>query len=85
VGDSLGMVVLGHPTTLPVTMDDMVRHAGAVARGASNALLVADLPFMAYQPSVEMAMVSSGRLLQEAACTPSSWRARAPSSRAWPG
>lgn len=66
VGDSLGMVVLGHPTTLPVTLDDMVRHAAAVSRGASNALLVADLPFMTYQPSTEMAMLSAGRLLGEA-------------------
>jgi 3-methyl-2-oxobutanoate hydroxymethyltransferase len=66
VGDSLGMVVLGHPTTLPVTLDDMVHHASAVARGAANALLVADMPFMSYQPSVEMAMVSAGRLLREA-------------------
>src|SRR5215472_14087425 len=65
VGDTLGMVVLGHPTTLPVTLDDMVHHAAAVARGSSRALLVGDLPFMSYQPSVEMAMVSSGRLLQE--------------------
>jgi 3-methyl-2-oxobutanoate hydroxymethyltransferase len=66
VGDSLGMVVLGHPTTLSVTLDDIVHHASAVARGSSNALLVGDLPFMSYQPSVEMAMRSAGRLLQEA-------------------
>jgi len=66
VGDSLGMVVLGHSTTLPVTLDDIVHHASAVARGAAGALLVGDLPFMSYQPSVEMAMVSSGRLLREA-------------------
>jgi 3-methyl-2-oxobutanoate hydroxymethyltransferase len=66
VGDSLGMVVLGHPTTLPVTLDDIVHHAAAVARGSTSALLVGDLPFMSYQPSVEMAMVSAGRLLREA-------------------
>jgi 3-methyl-2-oxobutanoate hydroxymethyltransferase len=66
VGDTLGMVVLGHSTTLPVTLDDIVHHAAAVARGSSQALLVGDLPFMSYQPSVEMAMVSSGRLMQEA-------------------
>jgi 3-methyl-2-oxobutanoate hydroxymethyltransferase len=66
VGDSLGMVVLGHPTTLPVTLDDIVHHAAAVARGSTGALLVGDLPFMSYQPSVEMAMVSAGRLLREA-------------------
>jgi 3-methyl-2-oxobutanoate hydroxymethyltransferase len=66
VGDTLGMVVLGHSTTLPVTLDDIVHHAAAVARGSAGALLVGDLPFMSYQPSVEMAMRSSGRLLQEA-------------------
>jgi 3-methyl-2-oxobutanoate hydroxymethyltransferase len=65
VGDSLGMVVLGHKTTLPVTLDDIVHHASAVARGATDALLVGDLPFMSYQPSVEMAMVSAGRLVAE--------------------
>jgi 3-methyl-2-oxobutanoate hydroxymethyltransferase len=66
VGDTLGMVVLGHPTTLPVTLDDIIHHARAVARGAANALLVADMPFMSYQPSVEMAMLAAGRLLREA-------------------
>jgi len=66
VGDTLGMVVLGHPTTLPVTVDDMVHHASAVARGSSRALLVGDLPFMSYQPSTEIAMLSAGRLMQEA-------------------
>ena len=66
VGDTLGMVVLGHSTTLPVTLDDIVHHAAAVARGSTGALLVGDLPFMSYQPSVEVAMRSSGRLLQEA-------------------
>jgi 3-methyl-2-oxobutanoate hydroxymethyltransferase len=66
VGDTLGMVVLGHPTTLPVTLDDIIHHARAVARGAAGALLVADMPFMSYQPSVEMAMLAAGRLLREA-------------------
>ncbi len=65
VGDSLGMVVLGHETTLPVTMDDMVRHTGAVSRAASHSLIVADLPFLSYQVSVEQAMTNAGRLLQE--------------------
>src|SRR6266550_8690984 len=51
VGDSLGMVMLGHPTTLPVTLEDMLHHAKAVARGARQALLVGDLPFMSYQVS----------------------------------
>ena len=66
VGDTMGMVMLGHPTTVPVTLDDVVHHARAVSRGAPNALLVGDLPFMSYQPSTEMAMRSAGRLLQEA-------------------
>src|SRR5262249_4348417 len=65
VGDSLGMVVLGHSTTLPVTVDDVVHHARAVARGATGALLVGDLPFMSYQASLERAMLAAGRLLQE--------------------
>lgn len=66
VGDSLGMVVLGYETTLPVSMDEIVHHARAVARGARSALLVGDLPFMAYQTSVEDAMRAAGRLLKEA-------------------
>src|SRR5207245_5944403 len=66
VGDSLGMVVLGHPTTLPVTLDDMLHHAKAVARGARQALLVGDMPFMSYHASVEQAITSAGRFVQEA-------------------
>jgi 3-methyl-2-oxobutanoate hydroxymethyltransferase len=66
VGDSLGMVVLGYPTTLPVTVDDMLHHAKAVARGARQALLVGDMPFMSYQTSVESAVANAGRFLQEA-------------------
>lgn len=65
VGDSLGMVVLGHDTTLPVTMADMIHHARAVARGAVNALLVGDLPFGAYQASAEQALTSGIRLIKE--------------------
>jgi 3-methyl-2-oxobutanoate hydroxymethyltransferase len=65
VGDSLGMVVLGYPTTLPVTMDDMVHHCKAVARGASRALLVGDLPFMSYQVSREDALRNAGRLVKD--------------------
>lgn len=65
VGDSLGMVMQGHDTTLPVTLDDMVRHAAAVVRGAQKALVVADLPFLTYadKPS---AIVAARRLMQEA-------------------
>ena len=65
VGDSLGMVVLGYDSTIPVTMDDMVRHTRMVRRGASNALIVADLPFMAYQVDANEAMRNAGRLMQE--------------------
>jgi 3-methyl-2-oxobutanoate hydroxymethyltransferase len=65
VGDSLGMVMLGHPTTLPVTMDDMLVHAKAVSRGARQALLVGDMPFMSYQASVEDGIRNAGRFVQE--------------------
>lgn len=65
VGDSLGMVVLGYKDTLSVTMEDMIRHTGAVAKGASNALVVADMPFMSYQTSVYDAVVNAGRLIKE--------------------
>jgi 3-methyl-2-oxobutanoate hydroxymethyltransferase len=66
VGDSLGMVVLGHETTLPVREEDMLRHTAAVCRGVSRALVVADMPFLSYQVSIPDAMRSAGRLLQEA-------------------
>lgn len=66
VGDSLGMVVLGYETTLPVTMDEMIHHCKAVARGAKYALLVGDMPFMSYQASVEDAVQNAGRFLKEA-------------------
>lgn len=65
VGDSLGTVVLGHETTLGVTMEDMIRHTQAVARGAQRALIVADLPFLSYQVSTEEAIRNAGRLLRE--------------------
>ena len=65
VGDSLGNVVLGYESTLPVTMDDMVRHTQAVARGSQKAMLVADMPFLSYQVSPESAMANAGRLLKE--------------------
>lgn len=66
VGDSLGMVVLGYETTLPVTMEDMLHHCKAVARGANKALLIGDMPFMSYQVSVADAVRNAGRFLQEA-------------------
>ena len=65
VGDSVGMVVLGYPTTLPVTMEQMVHHAAAVARGASRALLIGDMPFLSYQVSPEEAVRNAGRLVKE--------------------
>ncbi len=65
VGDSLGMVVLGYQNTLPVTMDDMLHHARAVARGATYALLIGDMPFMSYQVSTAEAVRNAGRFLQE--------------------
>jgi len=65
VGDSLGMTVLGHKTTLPVTMDDMVRHASAVNRAVKSAFTVGDMPYMSYQPSIETAIRNAGRFLGE--------------------
>ena len=65
VGDSLGMVVQGHDTTLPVTLDEVIYHTRAVARGASRAQVVGDLPFMSYQAGEDDAMRSAGRLVKE--------------------
>ena len=65
VGDSLGMVMLGYEDTLSVTMEDMIHHTRAVTRGAKNALVVADMPFMSYQTSVYDAVVNAGRLMKE--------------------
>ena len=65
VGDSLGMVMLGYEDTLSVTMEDMLHHTKAVTRGAKNALVVADMPFMSYQTSVYDAVVNAGRLIKE--------------------
>src|SRR6188508_2652543 len=65
VGDSVGVVVLGYEHTLPVTLDDMLHHTRAVARGTQRALVVADMPFMTYQVSVEDAVRNAGRLVQE--------------------
>ncbi|NLF79046.1 MAG: 3-methyl-2-oxobutanoate hydroxymethyltransferase [Chloroflexi bacterium] len=68
VGDSLGMTILGYESTLPVTMEDMIRHAQAVRRGAPTAWLIGDMPYMSYQPSVETAIRSAGRFMAEASC-----------------
>lgn len=65
VGDSLGMVMLGYEDTLSVTMEDMIHHCAAVARGAKNALVIADMPFMSYQTSAYDAVVNAGRLVKE--------------------
>ena len=65
VGDSLGNVMLGYEDTTPVTMEDMSHHTAAVARGAKNALIVGDMPFMSYQTSVYDAVVNAGRLIKE--------------------
>lgn len=68
VGDSLAMTMLGYESTLPATMDDMIRHTQAVRRGTPNAWLVGDMPYMSYQPSVETAIRSAGRFMAEASC-----------------
>ncbi len=65
VGDSLGMVALGHPSTLPVTVADMIHHISAVRRGAPDAFIVGDLPFMSYQASLEEGIRNGGRLVKE--------------------
>jgi 3-methyl-2-oxobutanoate hydroxymethyltransferase len=66
VGDSLGMVVLGYENTLPVTMEDMLRHTAAVVRGSKRAIVVGDMPFMSYQLSPEQALDNAGRFIKEA-------------------
>ena len=66
VGDSLGMVVLGYDSTLPVTMDDMVHHTAAVVRGRRDAMVIGDMPFMSYQASDDEAIHNAGRLMQDA-------------------
>ena len=68
VGDSLGMTMLGYASTLPVTMEDMIRHAQAVRRGSPNTWLIGDMPYMTYQPSIETAIRNAGRFMAEAAC-----------------
>ncbi len=69
VGDSLGMVVLGYDSTVPVTLEDIIHHAKAVVRGTSRAIVVADMPFLTYQISPEEALRNAGRLMQETGCT----------------
>ena len=68
VGDSLGMTMLGYENTLPVTMEDMIRHTQAVRRGSPNVFLVGDMPYMSYQPSNEIAIRNAGRFMAEAGC-----------------
>ena len=68
VGDSLGMVVQGNDTTLPVTLDDIIYHARAVVRGACRAHVVGDMPFMSYQVSIEQGLTNAGRLMKEGGC-----------------
>lgn len=68
VGDSLGMTMLGYDSTLPVTMNDMIRHTQAVRRGAPAVFLVGDMPYMTYQASVEDAIRNAGRFMAEAGC-----------------
>lgn len=66
VGDSLGMTILGYDSTLPVTMEDMIHHTKAVVRGAKNALVVGDMPYMSYHLSVQQAVENAGRFIKEA-------------------
>ena len=68
VGDSLGMTMLGYDSTLPVTMNDMIRHTQAVRRGAPNVFLIGDMPYMSYQVSSEDAVRNAGRFMAEAGC-----------------
>jgi 3-methyl-2-oxobutanoate hydroxymethyltransferase len=68
IGDSLGMTMLGYDSTLPVKMDDMIRHSCAVRRGAPKVFLVGDMPYMSYQPSNEIAVLNAGRFMSEAGC-----------------
>ncbi len=68
VGDSLGMTMLGYEGTLPVTMDDMMRHTAAVRRGSPTSWLIGDMPYMSYQPSDEIAVKNAGRFMAETGC-----------------
>ena len=68
VGDSLGMVVLGYDSTVPVTMDEMIHHCKAVCRAAKGSLIIGDMPFLSYQVSVDKAIDNAGRFIKEARC-----------------
>ncbi|HEY1812688.1 MAG TPA: 3-methyl-2-oxobutanoate hydroxymethyltransferase [Kofleriaceae bacterium] len=68
VGDSLGMVVQGHDTTLPVTLDEIIYHTRAVMRGVRRAHVIGDMPFMTYQASIEQGLANAGRLMKEGGC-----------------
>jgi len=68
VGDSLGMVIQGHDTTLPVTLDEVIYHCRAVGRGARRAQVVGDMPFMSYQASIEQGLENAGRMIKEGGC-----------------
>lgn len=68
VGDSLGMVVLGYESTVPVTMDEMIHHSKAVSRGVTSSFTIGDMPFMSYHVSTEQAVENAGRFIKEAAC-----------------
>lgn len=68
VGDSLGMVVLGYDSTVPVTMDEMIHHCKAVTRGAKSSFIIGDMPFMSYHVNTEQAVENAGRFIKEAGC-----------------